>query len=240
MIGFYNISKKYNNQVIVHNLNFNIKSGEFFVLIGPSGSGKTTILNMINRLVEPTNGRICIDLKDNKDYDLKKLRYSIGYVLQSYELFPNMNIAQNTGIKLRYSGMGLKSRKIKVKHLLDEVGLYYEKYANKMPSQLSGGEQQRVAIARALSTGNSIVLMDEPFSALDPISRNKMQELILKLHKKYKITIVFVTHDMNEAVKLGDRIAIVYNGNLQQVNTAEVIINNPKNKFVSSFFENYY
>lgn len=238
MIVFEDVVKMYQNKQVVNHLNLTIASGEFFVLVGPSGSGKTTILKMINRLTQQTHGKILIDNKDIASASTVVLRQHIGYVLQNIALFPNFTISQNAGILLEANGVKREKRQQLVKALLDKVGMPYEQYGSRMPSELSGGEQQRVGIVRALITKPEIILMDEPFSALDPLSRKQLQDLILSLYEEFKPTIVFVTHDMQEALRLGSKIGVLVNGELQQVGKPQTIINQPANALVSSLFNN--
>ncbi len=238
MIRFENVSKEYSTgNIAVKSLNLNIKEGEFFVLIGPSGCGKTTTLKMINRLVDLSKGTIYIRGKKISDYNIHELRWDIGYVLQQIALFPHMTIEENIAIVPELKAWDKKKIYNRVTQLLDSVGLDPEKYRNRKPSELSGGEQQRVGVIRALAANPSIILMDEPFSALDPISRQKLQDDILKLQRKIKKTIVFVTHDMQEALNLGDRICVMKDGEIVQCDTPNEIINNHKNDFVRDFFE---
>ncbi|MGV3185031.1 ATP-binding cassette domain-containing protein [Weissella paramesenteroides] len=238
MIEFSDVIKTYQEKQVVNKLNLTIASGEFFILVGPSGSGKTTILKMINRLISQSDGQILIDGVDTNQVDRAKLRKNIGYVLQNIALFPNLTISQNAGILLEAQGIKREKRQTLVNELLDRVGLPHEQYSDRMPSELSGGEQQRVGIVRALITKPSIILMDEPFSALDPLSRKQLQDLILELHKEFKPTILFVTHDMQEALRLGTRIGVLVNGRLQQVGDPNTVINQPANKIVLSLFNN--
>lgn len=238
MIVFENVIKTYQNKQVVNKINLTIASGEFFVLVGPSGSGKTTILKMINRLAQQTSGKILIDNQDVAQVNTTSLRQNIGYVLQNIALFPNLTISQNAGLLLEANGVKRSERQQLVQELLDKVGLPYEQYGSRMPSELSGGEQQRVGIVRALVTKPEIILMDEPFSALDPLSRKQLQDLILSLYQEFKPTIVFVTHDMQEALRLGTKIGVLVNGDLQQVDEPQVIINQPANQIVSSLFNN--
>ena len=238
MIKFSNVVKTYQEKQVVNKLNLTVASGEFFVLVGPSGSGKTTILKMINRLIEQSAGEILIDDINVNQVDKAKLRKNIGYVLQNIALFPNLTISQNAGILLEAQGVKRDKRETLVNQLLDRVGLPHEQYGSRMPSELSGGEQQRVGIVRALITKPDIILMDEPFSALDPLSRKQLQDLILDLYDELKPTILFVTHDMHEALRLGTRIGVLVNGHLEQVGSPNKIISEPANKTVSSLFDN--
>lgn len=237
MIKFENVTKKYTDNSALKNLNLTIESGELFVLVGPSGSGKTTLLKMINRLNEPTTGSVTIDGINVRNFDIRYLRQGIGYVLQTGALFPNMTVAQNAAIQLETLGWDKQKRTKRVTELLNRVGLEATLFMNRMPSELSGGEAQRVGIVRALASEPSIVLMDEPFSALDPISKQQLQNLIIKLHRELTTTFVFVTHDMTEAIKLADRLAIIHNGVLQQIGAPEKILTNPANDFVATFFD---
>jgi len=238
MIEFKGVTKQYDNQAAINDLNLTIPSGDFFVLVGPSGSGKTTTLKMINRLIEPSAGDILIDGKSLHDQDIQKMRLNMGYVLQNIALFPNLTIQENIGIQPESLGWPRKQRLERARDLLAQVGLDPDQYATRMPSELSGGEQQRVGIVRALATKPNIVLMDEPFSALDPLSRKQLQDLVLKLHEELQMTFVFVTHDMPEALRLGQSIAVMRNGHLQQVGTGTDIMRHPANDFVRGFFEN--
>ncbi|MDO1604503.1 ABC transporter ATP-binding protein [Lactobacillus sp. YT155] len=237
MIRFNDITKRYADNLALKNLNLTIESGELFVLVGPSGSGKTTLLKMINRLNDPSQGTVEIDGVDIRQMDIQKSRQNIGYVLQDSALFPNMTVAQNAAIQLEAQGWDLDKRTARVSELMKLVGLNPDICLHKMPSELSGGEAQRIGIVRALCSSPDIVLMDEPFSALDPISKRQLQDLVLKLHKELGTTFVFVTHDMQEAIKIADRMAIIHNGQLQQVGTTREILANPENEFVKKFFE---
>ncbi|WP_022820346.1 ABC transporter ATP-binding protein [Fusobacterium russii] len=237
MIKLENISKEFNGEIVLKNINLEIKKGEFFVLAGTSGSGKTTLLKMINCLIKPTEGNIEIDKRNIKDYPLRELRLGIGYVLQQIALFPNMTVRENIELIPEMKKWDKKRRTEKAKYLLNKIGLDSEKYLDRCPNELSGGEQQRVGILRAIITEPKILLMDEPFSALDPISRTQLQNLIKEIHRELKITVVFVTHDMKEAMYLGDRICILSKGEIVQVDSPENIKNNPKNEFVKNFFQ---
>lgn len=236
MIQFEHVSKEYEGKKVVSDLNFEIQQGEFFILVGPSGSGKTTLLKMINRLLEQTEGNIYLEGKNSKDYNTRQLRFNIGYVLQQIALFPNLTVLENIELIPEMKNWEKRRRREKAKELMKRVGLNPEKYANRYPRDLSEGEQQRVGILRAIIFNPKILLMDEPFSALDPISRNQLQDLIKKIHKEFGMTIVFVTHDMKEAMKLGDRICIMKNGKQIQLATPENIRENPANQFVEEFF----
>ncbi|KPU52590.1 ABC transporter ATP-binding protein [Bacillus wiedmannii] len=239
MIQFNHVSKAYEDGTkAVDSLHLEIKKGEFFVLIGPSGCGKTTTMKMINRLIETTEGSILIDGKDIQQYNINELRWNIGYVLQQIALFPHMTIAENIAVVPEMRKWSKEKIKARVNELLQMVGLDPDVYRDRMPDELSGGQKQRVGVVRALAANPKIVLMDEPFSALDPLSREQLQKDIVQLQKKIQKTIVFVTHDMQEALSLGDRICIMKEGKVVQLDTPEGIIHNPKNEFVEEFIGN--
>lgn len=239
VIQFNHVSKAYEDGTkAVDSLHLEIKKGEFFVLIGPSGCGKTTTMKMINRLIETTEGSILIDGKDIQQYNINELRWNIGYVLQQIALFPHMTIAENIAVVPEMRKWTKKEIKARVDDLLQMVGLDPDVYRDRMPDELSGGQKQRVGVVRALAANPKIVLMDEPFSALDPLSREQLQKDIVQLQKKIQKTIVFVTHDMQEALSLGDRICVMKEGKVVQLDTPEGIIHNPKNEFVEEFIGN--
>ncbi|KOS68755.1 glycine/betaine ABC transporter ATP-binding protein [Lysinibacillus contaminans] len=236
MILFENVSKKYDNdQIAVNGIDLEIKKGEFFVIIGPSGCGKTTLLKMINRLIQLTEGTIRIDGKRISDYNIHELRWNIGYVLQQIALFPHMTIEENISIVPELKKWPQEDIQHRVRALLEMVGLDADKYSQRKPSELSGGEQQRVGVIRALAADPEIVLMDEPFSALDPISRSKLQDDLLELQRAIQKTIVFVSHHMQEALKLADRICLMKDGEIVQIGTPQEISQNPVNDFVKEF-----
>lgn len=236
MITFNDITKSFQEKEALSGVNLEIQSGELFVLVGPSGSGKSTTLKMLNRLIEPTSGDILIDNLNIKDIPLLELRRHMGYVLQNIALFPHMTVEENVALLLELSKWPKEKRSKRAYELLENVGMDPKEYAKRYPHELSGGEQQRVGILRALAINPNIVLMDEPFSALDPITKKQLQDLVLELHKKWGQTIVFVTHDMQEAVRLGTRIAVMQSGEIIQVGTPQEIIENPENQFVREFF----
>ncbi|MEG0753647.1 MAG: ABC transporter ATP-binding protein, partial [Angelakisella sp.] len=204
MIRFQNVKKQYDKNTILNGLTFEINEGEFVVLIGPSGCGKTTTLKTINRLIEVDEGQIFVNGKDIAAQDKVALRRSIGYVIQQIGLFPNMTVAQNICVVPKLLGYSKEQCNQIVHELLELVNMPYERYAGQYPSELSGGQQQRIGVLRALAASPPIVLMDEPFGALDPVTRGVLQEEIKKLQKKLHKTIVFVTHDMDEALNLAD------------------------------------
>ena len=235
MITFENVVKTYGDTRVLNNLSFEIAAGEFTVLIGPSGCGKTTTLRTVNRLIEPDSGRIFINGQDILQMDKVALRRSIGYVIQQIGLFPHMTVQQNICVVpklLRYD----KSRCDEIAHeMLSLVNMPYEKYAHKYPYELSGGQQQRIGVLRALAASPPIVLMDEPFGALDPITRSILQEEIKKLQRKLNKTIVFVTHDMDEALFMADKIIFMEKGNIVQMASPEEMLENPASELISSF-----
>lgn len=236
MIEFKQVSKHFNHKYVLHEQTFTIRDGEFFVLVGTSGSGKTTPLKMINRLIEPDEGDIYLDGKRLSDYQLRELRLSTGYVLQQIALFPNLSVAENIALIPEMKKWSKKEIDTRTKELLDLVGLPATHYLHRMPSELSGGEQQRIGILRAIIARPKVLLLDEPFSALDPISREQLQDLVKKIQKEFQMTMIFVTHDMAEAMKLGDRIAIMDQGKILQLDTPERIQKAPATQFVADFF----
>ena len=236
MIEFINVGMTYPcGNVGLKNINLTINESEITVFIGPSGSGKTTLLKMINRLEDNTTGEVKINGKNVKEYNIHKMRWDIGYALQQVALFPHMNVEENIAIVPELKKWKKEKINARIDELLNMVGLEPEKYRKRKPSELSGGEAQRVGIARALAADPKIILMDEPFSALDPITRASLQEDVKKLQKQIHKTIVFVTHDIEEAFLLGNKICIIQDGELIQSGTKQEIISNPKNDFVKKF-----
>ena len=236
MIRLERVRKTYDGQKnIVDDLDFEIRKGELVVLVGESGCGKTTTMKMINRLIEPDSGDIYIDGRNIKSFNKNELRRNIGYVIQDIGLFPHLTVRKNVSV------VPLLCKKDKaevdryVEELLRLVNLPPEEYADRYPGELSGGQQQRVGFARALANNPDIILMDEPFSALDPITREQLQNELLSLQEELHKTIVFVTHDIDEAIKLGDRIAVMSEGRIIQFDTPEEILKFPVNPFVESF-----
>lgn len=235
MIKFENVTKTYKDKTILRNISIEIEKGKLVAFIGASGCGKTTTLKMINRLVKPSSGRIYINGEDIEKKDVIKLRRNMGYVIQQTGLLPHMTVKENIELIPRtekYDSNSIIETTIK---LMDMVGLNPDEYLNRYPVELSGGQQQRVGVARAFSTDPDIILMDEPFSALDPITRTGLQDELVNLQSQLKKTIVFVTHDMDEAVKIADMICIMKDGEILQYDTPENILKNPKNEFVSEF-----
>ncbi len=233
------IFEKTNMTIGVQNASFEINEGEIFVIMGLSGSGKSTLVRLLNRLIEPTSGQIFIDETDITNLNDKELidirRRKISMVFQSFALMPHMNIIDNASFGLELSGISKEDRYKKAQAALDQVGLSH--HALSYPDELSGGMQQRVGLARALANDPDIMLMDEAFSALDPLIRTEMQDELLTLQSEHQRTIVFISHDLDEAIRIGDRIAIMQNGEISQVGTPEEIINNPANDYVKSFFK---
>lgn len=235
MISFNDVTKRYDDFAAVDNLTIDFQSGETTILIGPSGCGKTTTLRMINRLIEPTHGSIFINGEDISIANPVELRRNIGYVIQQIGLFPHMTIAQNIGLVPYLKNYPESKRNQKVEELLEFIGMPSSEFSHRYPNELSGGQQQRIGVARALAADPEIILMDEPFGALDPISRSTLQDELLTMQDKLKKTIIFVTHDMNEALKLADKIAIMKDGKVLQYDTPEQILRNPSHGFVEEF-----
>ena len=238
MIQLENISKSFNKgrSHAVKDLSFTVENGETVVLLGSSGCGKTTTLKMINRLIEPSEGTIRVDGKDIMAQDPVQLRRRIGYVFQGIGLFPHMTVEQNVALVPRLKGEPAESRKAGAQRLLQMVGLAPEEFSDRFPEELSGGQQQRVGVARALAADPEYLLMDEPFGALDALNRELLQQEMLRLKEKLEKTIVFVTHDIFEALLLGDRIAILHEGKLEQIGTKNDMLSSPKTPFVKELF----
>jgi osmoprotectant transport system ATP-binding protein len=230
-----NVSKVYKGgKKAVKNITLDIKKGEFICFIGPSGCGKTTTMKMINRLIEPSEGKILINGENIMEKDPVELRRQIGYVIQQIGLFPHMTILENITLVpklLKWSDQEKKERALELLQLVDMGPEYLERY----PYELSGGQQQRIGVLRALASNPPLILMDEPFGALDPITRDALQEEFKNLQRTLNKTIVFVTHDMDEAIKLADRIVILKAGEIVQVGTPDEILRNPANEFVEEF-----
>ncbi len=235
MIKFENVNKSFKDSVVLSNLSFNIQKGNLIAIIGGSGCGKTTTLKMINRLIKPTHGKIFINNEDISTLDVITLRRNIGYVIQQGGLFPHMTIRENIELIPHIEKKEKQQIINKTANLMEMIALDPICYLDRYPNELSGGQQQRIGIARAFANDPEIVLMDEPFSALDPITRNSLQDELLILQAKFKKTIVFVTHDMDEAIKIADKICILEKGSIIQYDTPENILKSPINSFVSSF-----
>ncbi|WP_339184817.1 ABC transporter ATP-binding protein [Oceanobacillus sp. FSL W7-1293] len=239
MITFKDITKTYpDGTTAVDQFNLTVEKGEFMTLIGPSGCGKTTTMKMINRLIDPSAGTIYINEKPVSEYSIDALRWNIGYVLQQIALFPHMTVQENIQVVPELLKWKKGEKEKRTDELLEMVGLDPSIFKKRYPSELSGGQQQRIGVIRALAADPDIVLMDEPFSALDPISREQLQMDIDKLQKEIKKTIVFVTHDMDEALKMSDRICLMQEGGVVQCGSPEQLMKHPKNDFVEEFIGN--
>ena len=234
-VEFRDVTKRYADQVAVDGLSFTVDAGKICILVGPSGSGKTTSLKMVNRLIEPTAGAILIDGQDVLSGDPVLLRRRIGYVIQQVGLFPHQTIEQNIGTVPRLLGWDKSRIRSRSLELLELVGLDPERYATRYPAQLSGGERQRAGVARALAAEPPVMLMDEPFGAVDPIVRERLQSELLRIQRELGTTILFVTHDIDEAIRLGDRIAIMKDGRLVQYAPPGELLAQPANAFVAEF-----
>jgi osmoprotectant transport system ATP-binding protein len=231
------VSKRYpNGQVAVHDLTLTVGDGETCILVGPSGCGKTTTLRMVNRLIEPSGGRILLDGEDVTDLDPVRLRLRMGYVIQQVGLFPHMSVADNVATVPNLLGWDRDRTRRRVAELLDLVGLPPDRFARRYPHQLSGGQRQRVGVARALGADPPVLLMDEPFGAIDRVTRDRLQNEFLRIQAQMRKIVVFVTHDIDEAVKMGDRIAILKEGGvLQQYDTPARVLAEPATPFVAEF-----
>ncbi|HEY90856.1 MAG TPA: betaine/proline/choline family ABC transporter ATP-binding protein [Dehalococcoidia bacterium] len=235
MIRLEQVTKKYGETTAVDGLSFEVNAGEVCVLIGPSGCGKTTTLRIINRLLEPTSGRVLIDNEDTGRVRPEKLRQSIGYAIQSVGLFPHMTVATNIAVVPELLHWEKERITARTEELLKLVGLPAKEYAGKYPKQLSGGEAQRIGVARALAADPPMLLMDEPFGAVDPLTRERLQAQFVRIQQELRKTVILVTHDLDEAIRLADRIAIMDAGKLVQYDTPETILSRPVNKFVHDF-----
>jgi osmoprotectant transport system ATP-binding protein len=227
------------NVKAVNNVNFKLNQGEIGCIIGTSGCGKTTTLKMINRLIEPTEGEIIVSEQSFKDSDAVKWRRKIGYVIQKAGLLPHLTIKDNISLLSKILKKPKSEINSRVKELMETINLPFEKYKDFYPKELSGGQQQRVGIARALMEDPPVMLMDEPFGALDPITRESLHEEFIELNRKLKKTILMVTHDMNEAFKLGDKIILMNKGEIVQMGSKLELIENPKNEFVEEFVKGH-
>jgi len=236
MIKLVDVYKNYEGYEAVRGISFHVNEGELYVLLGPSGCGKSTTLRLINRMVDRTSGDIFVEGEHVDDFQVESLRKKMGYVIQSTGLFPHMNVEDNIAtvpLLLKWDTKRIKERS---KEMLKLVGLEPDIYAKKLPKELSGGEAQRVGVARALASDPHILLMDEPFGAVDPISRLRLQNEFKEIQKKLKKTVIFVTHDVEEALLLGDKICIMRDGEIVQEGTPEEVILKPKDAFVEDFF----
>lgn len=238
MIRLIRVSKTFDGgrSYAVKDLSLDVDEGKTLVLLGSSGCGKTTTLKMINGLIEPTNGTIEVDGQDVASQDPVLLRRKIGYVFQEIGLFPHMTIERNVGIVLELLGWDKSRRCVRAHELLELMGLDPGVFADRYLDELSGGQQQRVGVARALAADPDYLLMDEPFGALDALTRDALQQELLSLKQRLKKTIIFVTHDIFEAITLGDQIAVLHKGKLEQVGTKEEVLNSPESEFVTELF----
>jgi len=239
MIQLRQVAKSFDrgSTFAVQPLSFEVAEGETLVLLGSSGCGKTTTLKMINRLIDPTSGTILVDGVDVMDRDPVELRRSIGYVFQRIGLFPHLTVAENAGIVLQLLGRPADERHARACELLSMVELDPEIYADRLPAELSGGQQQRVGVARALAADPAYLLMDEPFGALDAVTRDGLQQEVIELKQRLQKTIIFVTHDIIEAITLADRIAVMHDGVLDQIGTPAELRDSPATDFVRDLFE---
>lgn len=236
MIVLDNVNKIYDNGFhALKDINLNFKKGEITVIIGPSGCGKSTTMKLINALNTPSSGKVLIDGNDISSLNPVELRRKIGYVIQSVGLFPHMTIAKNAAVVPQLKKWDKNKTEQKVNELLDMVGLDHTIYGHRYPSELSGGQQQRVGVVRALAADPDIILMDEPFSALDPISREQLQDELIRLQQELRKTIIFVTHDMDEAIKIADTIVLMKDGEVIQTGRPDTILRHPANDFVREF-----
>lgn len=235
VIRLEHIVKHYGDTVAVDDFSLEVGKGEVCVLIGPSGCGKTSTLRMINRLIEPTSGRIFINGQDTTEIKPELLRRSIGYAIQSVGLFPHMTVGANIAVVPQLLHWEQRRIARRIEELLALVGLNPDDYTQKYPNQLSGGEAQRIGVARALAADPPILLMDEPFGAVDPLTRERLQTQFTSIQQELKKSVILVTHDLDEAIRLADRIAIMKSGKLVQYDTPEIILSTPANKFVHDF-----
>jgi len=236
MIRLEGVTKRFGETVAVDHLDMEVPEGELCMLVGPSGSGKTTTMRMVNRLIEPSGGRIYLDGDDVTDVDPVELRRRVGYVIQQIGLFPHLTVEDNVGTVPRLLGWDKARIRARVTELLELVGLDPAIFARRYPAELSGGQRQRAGVARALGADPPVLLMDEPFGAIDPITRDRLQTEFLRLQREVRKTVVFVTHDIEEAVRMGDRIAVfAEGGHLEQYDTPAQVLGSPATLFVASF-----
>ncbi|MFR8518962.1 MAG: ABC transporter ATP-binding protein [Emergencia timonensis] len=235
MIQFRGVTKEFKGNVVLSDISMDINDGELTVLIGPSGCGKTTTLKMINRLIPASKGEIFIDEKNIEEMDKVQLRRNMGYVIQQGGLFPHMTIRQNIEIIERLEKKDTEKIVENTKQLMKMVDLDPDQFLDRYPTELSGGQRQRIGVIRALANDPEIILLDEPFSALDPVTRSSLQDELIELQSKVGKTMVFVTHDMDEAIKIADRICIMKGGHILQFDTPEMILKQPADEFVANF-----
>ena len=236
MIELRRLVKRYGDQVAVDDLSLEVGEGELLVLLGGSGSGKTTTLKMINRLIEPTSGSVLVDGQDTTSLPPDELRRQIGYAFQQVGLFPHMTVAENIGVTPSLLGWSEADTRVRVDTLLEMVELD-PAMRDRRPDQLSGGQQQRVGVARALAARPRLMLLDEPFGALDPLTRQRLQDSFIRIRRDLGLTAVFVTHDMAEALLLGDRIAVLDGGRLVQIGTPRALMRTPANDHVRQLLD---
>jgi osmoprotectant transport system ATP-binding protein len=235
VIAFENTSKSFDgHHYAVYRLSLEVAKGETLVLLGSSGSGKTTVLKMVNGLVTPTSGTVLVDGSDVSDADPVELRRRLGYVFQGIGLFPHLTVEQNVAIVPRLSGMSAHEQSLRAHEMLELVGLPLSTYGARFPNELSGGQQQRVGVARALAAESDYLLMDEPFGALDAVTRDELQRELRSLKRKLRKTVLFVTHDVFEAVRLGDRIAVMHDGRLEQLGAPREVLRRPATEYVEA------
>ncbi|MFC6749590.1 ABC transporter ATP-binding protein [Deinococcus aquaticus] len=235
MIELQHLEKRFGESLAVQDLNLIFPDGELTALLGPSGCGKTTTLRMINRLIEPSGGRVLLDGQDTRALKPEALRRGIGYVIQQVGLFPHLNVAQNVATVPDLLGRDRRATAARVDELLDLVGLDPDTFRHKRPGELSGGQAQRVGVARALAADPPVLLMDEPFGALDPLARDRLQDAFRDIQRRLRKTVVMVTHDIDEALRLGDRVALMNAGRLEQFGTPDDLIHRPVSDFVRQF-----
>ncbi len=236
MILYENITKSYLEGInAVADFTLSIAEGELLAIIGPSGCGKTTVLKMLNRLVEPTSGRILLNGKDIRTLDPIALRRSMGYVIQQVGLFPHMNILDNIAVVPDILGWSAEKQRTRALELLDLIDMNPAEFAHRYPYQLSGGQQQRVGVLRALAADPAVILMDEPFGAVDPLTRAKLQQELKTLHTRLKKTILLVTHDIDEAFRLADRVLLMQGGQIVQLGKPAELLEHPATSFVREY-----
>ncbi len=235
MIEVRNLTKRFGAETAVDDISFDVTNGQVLALVGTSGCGKSTTLRMINRLIDPTSGHVTIDGRDTTSMPLEELRLGIGYVIQGVGLFPHWTVARNVATVPRLMRWERGKVDDRVAELLELFGLDPKEFAHKFPSELSGGQQQRVGVARAMAAEPAVLLMDEPFGALDPITRARLQDEFAAIQRRRRMTVILVTHDMDEAFKLADRIAVMDEGRILQIETPEDLLRGPREGFVRQF-----
>ncbi|MCK1788884.1 ABC transporter ATP-binding protein [Pseudomonas violetae] len=235
MIQIENLNKKFGSITAVEDVSFNVEEGQICVLLGPSGCGKTTTLKMINRLITPTSGTIRIGGRDTSELDSVTLKRSIGYVIQQVGLFPNMTVEENICVVPNLLGWDKTKSRKRAAELLEVVALDPSKFLKRYPCELSGGQQQRVGVARALAADPPVMLMDEPFGAIDPINREVIQDEFMRIQRLVNKTVLFVSHDIDEAVKMADCVALFHNGKIQQFGSSDDLLARPNSEFVANF-----